>query len=347
MDSGLPAAADTAGARSGGKILKRKTTSHRTTPYDRPEPSNWRNGLLFPVKFVAGGATKLISSIWNPKTWGSNGLSSETDSDSEVGIEDECVPDANLPDGDAELTKNKGSSSGKSEIFYLIEQLIMLEHFSREERDKLIEIINSRVVDCTMKEGINAAPKNPDIIDKTITEARKIISENMVGTSSKSNLDNGVHGNMDNHSNASWKIQNEMQRLHSKVIELMKPDEHISLEALKAKNETANLVLNDTNTQDDASTETFSLPTIEEQHPIAEETGDVKNDKTSDDVTLVEANPELITERAEVTDVINLSQGSSNTSDPASTKAGNSPSVKRPVTRSRKYNTRRGRARGK
>lgn len=79
---------------------------------------------------------------------------------------------------------------------------------------------------------------------------------------------------------------------------------------------------------------------------IAEET-DVKNDKTSDDVTLVEANPDKITEHAEVTDVINLSQGSSNTSDPASTKAGNSPSVKRPVTRSRKYNTRRGRARGK
>ncbi|XP_076886708.1 protein KAKU4-like [Bidens hawaiensis] len=241
MDSGLPAAVD---ARSGGKISKRKPISARTTPYDRPEPSNWRNGLLFPAKIVAGGASKLISSIWSPKTWGSNGLSSETDSDSEVGIEGECVPDANLPDGDAELNQNKGSSSGKSEIFYLIEQLIMLEHFSREERDKLIETINSRVVDYTMKEGINAAPKNPDIIDKTITEARKIISENMVGTSSKSNLDNSIHGIMDNHSNASWKIQNEMQRLHSKVTELMKPNEHVSLEALKTENENVNLLSN-------------------------------------------------------------------------------------------------------
>ncbi|KAK1417792.1 hypothetical protein QVD17_26926 [Tagetes erecta] len=334
MDTGSQATADAGNGRSGGKILKRRTISDRKTPYDRPTPiqnsSNWRNGLLFPAKFVAGGATKLLTSIWNPKSWASR--SSDSDSDSEVGVEDEYVRDENLPDGDAELNQNKGSSSGKSEILYLIEQLIMLEHFSREECDRLIEAINSRVI--TTSEGMDAAPKNPDISHKAITEARKIISENMAGTSSKSDLDN-----RDYHSGGSWKIQNEMQRLHSKAIELMKPNEPVSLEASKLRNENVNLTSKDmNNTQVDAPTEALSsLPTIKEQNLVSEN----KDDKTGDDVNLAEGNHDQITEYAEVADVINLSQGSSNTSDPSSTKAGNTPSAKRPVTRTRKYNTRK------
>ncbi|KAI3703568.1 hypothetical protein L1987_73739 [Smallanthus sonchifolius] len=332
MDSNPQAAVDGGGGRSGGKILKRRTIAARNTPYDRPAPPvqpenpNWRNGLLFPAKFVAGGA--------------------------KVGIEDDYVRGENLPDGDAELNQNKGSLSGKSEILYLIEQLIMLEHFSREERDRLIEIIDSRVVDYTMREGMDDAPNDPDISNKAIMEARKIISENMAGTSSKSGLDNSILGskslmtpNRDHLSGGSWKIQNEMQRLHSKAVKLMKPNEPISLAAPKSGNETVNLTPNDMkNTQDDVPTKALSsLPTTEEQNLIAEE----KDDKTDDDVNLVEGNRDLITEHAEVADVINVSQGSSNTSDPTSTKAANSPSARRPVTRTRKYNTRRGRGRGK
>ncbi|KAI3828589.1 hypothetical protein L1987_02693 [Smallanthus sonchifolius] len=360
MDSNPQAAVDGGGGRSGGKILKRRTIAARNTPYDRPAPPvqpenpNWRNGLLFPAKFVAGGASKLLSSIWKPKSWGAHS-SSESDSDSEVGIEDDYVRDENLPDGDAELNQNKGSSSGKSEILYLIEQLIMLERFSREERDRLIEIIDSRVVDYTMREGMDVAPNDLDISNKAIMEARKIISENMAGTSSKSGLDNSILGskylmtpNRDHLSGGSWKIQNEMQRLHSKAIELMKPNEPISLVAPKPGNETVNLTPNDMkNPQDDVPTEALSsLPTTEEQNLIAEEK-DLKDDKTGDDANLVEGNRDLITEHAEVADVINVSHGSSNTSDPTSTKAANSPAARRPVTRTRKYNTRRGRGRGK
>ncbi|KAK9065661.1 hypothetical protein SSX86_015062 [Deinandra increscens subsp. villosa] len=341
MDSGSQAAVDGGGGRSGGKILKRRPIAARKTPYDRPTPppqpenSNWRNGLLFPAKFVAGGATKLLSSIWNPKSWASHSSSSDSDSDSEVGIEDGLVRDESLPDGDPELNQNKGSSSGKGEILYLIEQLIMLEHFSREECDRLIEIVNSRVVDYTMNAGVDDAPKKPDISNKAIMEARKIISENMAGTSSKSDLDNNIHGSKS----------------------FMTPDRDYlsggSLVAPKPGNETANLASNGwffasymKNTQDDVPTgAVLSLPTIEEQNQIAEE----KDDKTGDDVNLVEGNHDLITDHTEVVDLINVSQGSSNTSDPpSSTKAANSPSANhRPVTRSRKYNTRRGRARGK
>ncbi|GKF43514.1 hypothetical protein Tco_0130066, partial [Tanacetum coccineum] len=74
------------------------------------------------------------------------------------GIEDDMVDNENLPDGGVELNQNKGSSSGKSEILYLVEQLLTLEHYSREECDRLIQIMNSRVADYGMKEGEDVAP---------------------------------------------------------------------------------------------------------------------------------------------------------------------------------------------
>ncbi|KAI7727581.1 hypothetical protein M8C21_019330 [Ambrosia artemisiifolia] len=262
MDSNSPATVNSTGVnRSGGKILKKKTNSVRKTPYDRPDPnpqpensSNWRNGLLFPAKIVAGGA--------------------------KVGIEDE-----NLPDADAELNQDKGSSSGKGEILYLIEQLVMLEHFSREECDRLIKIINSRVVDYTMKEGMDAAPNGKSF----------------------------------------WCIMEDSKRNATVAFQGRRAYEAKRVDTKK--------------TQDDVPTETLSsLPTIDEQNLIAEEKN-VKDDKTGDD---------LSTEYAEVADVVNASQGSSNTSDPpTSTKVAGSPSVNRPVTRTRKYNTRRSRGRGK
>ena len=94
------------------------------------------------------------------------------------------------------LHQNKGSSSGKSEILYLVEQLLTLEHYSRlksfpirfycfivvfcfgffplafvlstheylctffnrEECDRLIEIMNSRVAEYSMNEGADTTP---------------------------------------------------------------------------------------------------------------------------------------------------------------------------------------------
>ena len=39
---------------------------------------------FFPAKFVSGGASKLFSSIWNPKSWASHSSSSDSDSDSGI-----------------------------------------------------------------------------------------------------------------------------------------------------------------------------------------------------------------------------------------------------------------------
>ncbi|KAK9077806.1 hypothetical protein SSX86_006144 [Deinandra increscens subsp. villosa] len=359
MDSGSQAAVDGGDGRSGGKILKRRQIAVRKSPYDRPTPTlqhenpKWINALVFPARFVAGGASKLLSSVWSPKSWGANSSpSSESDSDSEGGIEDDYERDENLNDDHADLNQSKGSSSGKSEILYLVEHLLMLEHFSREECDRLIKIINLRVSDYTMREVVDAGPNNPNISNKVIKEARKMVTP--VG-SLKSDLDNSIHGskslvtpNRYYFSGGSWNIQNEIQRLHSKAIELMKPNQPISLEAPNPRSETVNMDSTDMRTtRDDVPTEALSsLPTIKDKYQVAEEKN-FKADKTGDDVNHVEGNDDMITEYAEVADVINASQGSSNTNDPTSTYETDSPTVKRAATRTRKYNTRRGRPRGK
>ncbi|KAJ0802332.1 hypothetical protein HanPI659440_Chr03g0127841 [Helianthus annuus] len=93
MDSGHQAAVyGGRGGRSGGKTLKRRPIAARNTPYDRltaplqPENPNWLNAFVFPAKFVSGGAGKLLSSVWNPKSWGSCSSSSSSGSDSDSGI---------------------------------------------------------------------------------------------------------------------------------------------------------------------------------------------------------------------------------------------------------------------
>lgn len=320
--------------RSGGKIVKKRRLATGKTPYDRPEPpqeeeeekeekGNW-------IKYVTGGASRLVSSIWSYKKWADfQEPQEDNDSDSEGGIEDDMVDNENHPDGGAELNQNKGSSSGKSEILYLVEQLLTLEHYSREECDRLIEIMNSRVADYSLKEGGDDGQKGPYTRRRAIMEARKVITENVVGSSSKSELDNGNHGSKslltpnpqrEHFSGGSWNIENEIQRLRSKAEEAKKPDKPKSIEAPKSDDRIVDLASEDVKTtQDDAPTEALSyLPTIEEQNQMSEE-----KEKDVDD------------EFTEVPDVI-ASQGSSNTSDP---KKPDSPTPKPPGTRNRSSNT--------
>ncbi|XP_076959240.1 protein KAKU4-like [Bidens hawaiensis] len=329
MDSSTQPAVD---GGSGGKILKRRRIAARKTPYDRHTPQlqrvnvnpNWRNAIVVSGKYVAGGSGKLISSLWNPKTWGEcSASSSETESDSEGGIEE----DNEQGDG-AELNQNKCSSSGKSEILYLVEQLLMLDRFSREECDRIIKIVNSRLADYSMKEGVDAESNNPNISNKVIMEARKLITENPVRLLFRNYFSGG-----------SWNIQNEVQRLHSKAIEYIKPKKLFALQAPKPGNDTVNMASKDTRTTlDNVATPTLSsLPIIKARHQSAEKK-ELKDDKTGDDVNRVKGNSEY----AEVADVILSSEGSSN--DPASTNETDSPSVKRAA---RIYNTKRGRPRGK
>ncbi|KAK1430767.1 hypothetical protein QVD17_13760 [Tagetes erecta] len=142
-----------------GKVMKRKPISGKKTPYDRvitpPLQSNWINALV----------TKLVSALWNTKTW-------ETDSNSvaEGGIEEDYERVENLHDDGAKLNQDESSSSRKSEILYLVEELLMLEHFSREDCDRLIKIINLRVEDYDRRERVDAGPNMRTTQDVT-TEA--------------------------------------------------------------------------------------------------------------------------------------------------------------------------------
>ncbi|KAI7757603.1 hypothetical protein M8C21_016494, partial [Ambrosia artemisiifolia] len=91
--------------------------------------------------------------------------------------------------------------SQKRETLHLIEQLLVHEHLSREECDRLIEIINSRVVDYPMREGTDAGPSTihssanngtSDIHSQAIMEAKKWVAENKVRSGLRSDLDNGT-----------------------------------------------------------------------------------------------------------------------------------------------------------
>ncbi|KAL4570280.1 hypothetical protein LXL04_025932 [Taraxacum kok-saghyz] len=206
MAPGSQAPADVPAGRSGGKILKARRTAARKTPYDRPTPPqpeppllqsespSWLGGLAMPAKFVAGGASKFLSSIWNPKSWATASYSS-SDSDSEP--EDDSGDDENPPDTSTELNQ-KENSSQKAEILHLVEQLLMLERYSREECDKLIDIINSRVLDYFIRDAANAGPsiihsKTNNNETEAIMEARKWVAENKVTSGKKPDLDNGLY----------------------------------------------------------------------------------------------------------------------------------------------------------
>ncbi|XP_071730520.1 uncharacterized protein [Rutidosis leptorrhynchoides] len=144
----------------------------------------------------------------------------------------------------------------------------------------------------------------------------------MVGSSSKSDLENSVRGSK------SHITPNREYALRSKAIE-KKPSEPIPLlEVPKPVDETVDLASEDVKTTiDDVPTESLlSLPTIEEQNQMAEE-------KDAED------------EFTEVPDV-NASQGSSNFNEPITAKKPDSPPAKRAVIRTRRY-TKRGRGRAK
>ncbi|XP_031123199.1 protein KAKU4 isoform X2 [Ipomoea triloba] len=150
-----------AGARSGGKIVNKRRRKI-TTPYDRPPPPplppppppetpNWLTGLVFPAtRTIVSGAAKLLSSVFN-----SDSSSCSSSSSSSGPPDGDCIyEDDNDHDTHSESLKevkyagrNAEQDGGMSKSKHLIEQLIMRETFTRIECDRLINLINSRVVD--------------------------------------------------------------------------------------------------------------------------------------------------------------------------------------------------------
>ncbi|KAL2637624.1 hypothetical protein AAZV13_06G069700 [Glycine max] len=163
------------GSRSAGKIVRtrRSAAARSRTPYDRPAPPppppeppspNWISRFVIsPSRFIASGAGKIFSSVLDldnspsdSSSATSSHSSSANDSDAEeVGTFDD--ENDNPSEGDVALSK---PCVGNSKSKHMIEQLLMKESFSREECDRLIKIIRSRVVD----------PANDDDGDKRPTD---------------------------------------------------------------------------------------------------------------------------------------------------------------------------------
>ncbi|XP_040870784.1 protein KAKU4 isoform X7 [Glycine max] len=189
------------GSRSGGKIVRtrRSAAARSHTPYDRPAPPpeppspNWLSRFVIsPSRFIASGAGKIFSSVLDLDNSPSDSSSatcslssSANDSDAEeVGTFDD--ENDNPSEGDVALSKPFVRNSKNK---HMIEQLLMKESFSREECDRLIKIIRSRVVDPANDDDGDKRPTDmsnkilgsdtdsPELHDVAIMEAKKWLQE--------------------------------------------------------------------------------------------------------------------------------------------------------------------------
>ncbi|KAG6608200.1 Protein KAKU4, partial [Cucurbita argyrosperma subsp. sororia] len=210
----VPAYREAGGSRTGGKIVRARRAWSRKTPYERPGLSNlgpggnpsWISRFIFsPTLTIASGAGKFLSSVFI-----SESSSSSSDSDSEDGVEDD------VHDDNRDFQGNGVKKSGTTEMVNsfrdfppekkdgkrLIEQLLMQETFSRAERDKLFQIIESRVVECQSIEGeaagrltelSNKAVDSDDggsaVCSTAILEAKAWLNEKRLGLGSSSPLE--------------------------------------------------------------------------------------------------------------------------------------------------------------
>ncbi|XP_059462136.1 protein KAKU4 isoform X2 [Corylus avellana] len=204
--------------RSGGKMVRARRAVGPRTPYERPrlasqdgpENPSWLSRLLYsPSRIIVSGAGKLLSTVFSSETSSSSSSSSASSSGGDSGSEDDIENDdddistrrANgltQKDGSSEMIKyfrkEPQTPLGKSETKCLIEQLLMQETFSREECNRLIMIIKSRVVDWPSTEVAEDGRLNtdmPDLCSTAIMEAKKWLKEKKL-TNSKSELDHGT-----------------------------------------------------------------------------------------------------------------------------------------------------------
>lgn len=177
-------------SRSGGKIVTNKRKRYAVGPYDRPPQAeeavlkspNWLTGHVFPAtRTIISGAAKILTFVFNSES-ASSSSSSESDGDSM--FEDDAREENDICSEVDELNKHPQLCGERSQTKHLIEQLLMQETFSRTERDQLVTIINSRVVDSSSLEGNDTL----DHSNQAIIEARKWLEEKRDGLRSDNTL---------------------------------------------------------------------------------------------------------------------------------------------------------------
>ncbi|KAL8521648.1 hypothetical protein ACS0TY_011971 [Phlomoides rotata] len=202
---------------AGGKIVtSRRKQRISATPYDRPQqpappPStknpNWFTGIVVPsARALASGAGKIFSSIFSESE--SESSSSEDEdfaSDDDINNDNAYkIPYNGVNTSNEENTTAMMQYGQESQLMWtretkkIIEQLIMKETFSREECDRLIRLLNSRVMDWSMEAGektfvVGSPGKTVDHgdTDKAIQEAKKWFQEKKLGPNSVTELAQG------------------------------------------------------------------------------------------------------------------------------------------------------------
>ncbi|XP_055819937.1 protein KAKU4 [Solanum dulcamara] len=187
-------------SRSGGKIVTNRRKRYAAGPYDRPQqqPSpaaaeepfpkspNWLTGHVFPAtRTIISGAAKILTSVFNSDS------SSSSSSDSGSMFEDDDREENDICSEVDELNKHPQLRGERSQTKHLIEQLLMQETFSSKERDQLVAIINSRVVDSSPLETLPDQTIADDTLDhssQAIIEARKWLMEKRDGLRSDNTL---------------------------------------------------------------------------------------------------------------------------------------------------------------
>ncbi|KAL1532340.1 protein KAKU4-like isoform X1 [Salvia divinorum] len=203
---------------AGGKVVRnRRRQRIAATPYDRPPPSllpkspSWFSGVVVPsARAIASGAGKIISAIFSES-------SSSSSEDEDHASEDDIVND-NFPkipcNHESTLIEKTGTSSEltqhrqeplmnmwMSETKKMIEQLIIRQTFSSEECDRLIKVLNSRVIDSSIEAGDKSSTvgspgnklnhENADLLDKAVQQAKKWFQEKKAGQGSVTELPQG------------------------------------------------------------------------------------------------------------------------------------------------------------
>ncbi|KAK8645291.1 hypothetical protein V6N13_119132 [Hibiscus sabdariffa] len=167
------------------------------TPYHRPgflnsalHNPNWISRNIFPpTRAIVTGAGRVLASVL--------GFDSSSSSSSECG----SCPDDTLDNNDDQEVSSQGVHAievrdpqyfaGKNESKCLIEQLLMQESFSRQECDKLTDIIKSRVVDSPSTCGLGLGRLDETPERTAVLEATKLLEEKKSGSNYKSE---GHHG---------------------------------------------------------------------------------------------------------------------------------------------------------
>ncbi|GLT48380.1 hypothetical protein SLA2020_220100 [Shorea laevis] len=194
--------------QSGGKMVRARRTTVTRTPYDRPrlassvdQNPNWISRLIYsPTRLIATGAGKLLSSVFGSES--SESSSSASSSGSSAPSDDIYNNGNDIYDsspGAKHIKKRElqmaQTIAQMSESKRLIEQLLMRETFSREECERLTNIIKSRIVNSSMigvmdGERLNETPSRTtdNVVDTAVMEAKKWFEEKKSGSSSKSDL---------------------------------------------------------------------------------------------------------------------------------------------------------------